>query len=158
MFQFPSSPPVKLWIHLTVTTVSWLPGFPIRTSTVLRLFAPTRGFSQLVTSFFGSQCQGIPPVLLVAWPYVLSLLSHWFSVSFRFIFFRQRLSCVSLRVSSFLRHYPHFFLFLSSHLFRYFRIFSSQGTFPFSQSLSLGTAGGDNEIRTHDPLNVNQVL
>ena len=66
MFQFPSFPSVKLWIHLTVTTVFWLPGFPIRTSVDLRLFAPTHSFSQLVTSFFGSQCQGIPPALLVA--------------------------------------------------------------------------------------------
>ena len=66
MFQFPSSPSVKLWIHLTVAALSWLSGFPIRISVVLRLFAPTHSFSQLVTSFFGSQCQGILPVLLVA--------------------------------------------------------------------------------------------
>ena len=30
------------------------PGFPIRTSTDQWIFAPPRGFSQLVTSFFGS--------------------------------------------------------------------------------------------------------
>ena len=34
-------------------------GSPIRTSAGSRIFAPPRGFSQLVTSFFGSQCQGI---------------------------------------------------------------------------------------------------
>ncbi len=34
-------------------------GSPIRTSAGSRIFAPHRSFSQLVTSFFGSQCQGI---------------------------------------------------------------------------------------------------
>ena len=34
-------------------------GSPIRTSTARWIFAPPRGFSQLITSFFGSQCQGI---------------------------------------------------------------------------------------------------
>ena len=36
-------------------------GSPIQISPVLRIFAPPRGFSQLITSFFGSQCQGIRP-------------------------------------------------------------------------------------------------
>jgi hypothetical protein len=40
-------------------------GFPIRTSTDLGSFAAPRGFSQLVASFFGSQCQGIPLVLFL---------------------------------------------------------------------------------------------
>ena len=65
-FSSPRLPPLSYLFHLTVTALSWLPGSPIRTSAALRLFAPTRGFSQLVTSFFGSQCQGIPPALLVA--------------------------------------------------------------------------------------------
>ena len=34
-------------------------GSPIRTSAGSRIFAPHRSFSQLVTSFFGSQCLGI---------------------------------------------------------------------------------------------------
>ena len=34
-------------------------GSPIRTSAGQWIFAPHRSFSQLVTSFFGSQCQGI---------------------------------------------------------------------------------------------------
>ena len=42
-------------------------GFPIRISTDRSLFAAPRGFSQLVTSFFGSWCQGIPLVLFLAW-------------------------------------------------------------------------------------------
>ena len=65
MFQFTPSPPRTLSIHVRVTRhLPWL-GFPIRTPTVLRIFAPTRGFSQLVASFFGYRCQGIHPVLLV---------------------------------------------------------------------------------------------
>ena len=45
-------------------------GFPIRISPDRRLFAPPRSFSQLITSFIGSQCQGIHPALLFAWPFV----------------------------------------------------------------------------------------
>ena len=41
-------------------------GFPIRISTAHRLCAPPRSFSQLITSFFGSQCQGIHLVLFFA--------------------------------------------------------------------------------------------
>ena len=40
-------------------------GFPIRIPADLRLFATPRSFSQLVTSFFGSQCQGIRPALFL---------------------------------------------------------------------------------------------
>ena len=38
----------------------------IRISAGQRIFAPYRSFSQLVTSFFGSQCQGIRLVLFLA--------------------------------------------------------------------------------------------
>ena len=48
-------------------------GFPIRISTDLCLFAAPRSFSQLVTSFFGSWCQGIPLVLFLAWTSFVSL-------------------------------------------------------------------------------------
>ena len=41
-------------------------GSPIRTSAARWLFAPPRGFSQLATSFFGSWCQGIHPLLFLA--------------------------------------------------------------------------------------------
>ena len=36
-------------------------GFPIQTPADHRVCAPPRSFSQLITSFFGSQCQGILP-------------------------------------------------------------------------------------------------
>ena len=48
-------------------------GFPIRKSTGRSLFAAHRSLSQLVTSFFGSWCQGIPFMLLLAWTSVYCL-------------------------------------------------------------------------------------
>ena len=44
----------------SMVTGSLPPGCPIRISTGHRIFAPLRGFSQLVTSFFASESQGIP--------------------------------------------------------------------------------------------------
>ena len=51
-------------------------GFPIRKSTDRSLFAAPRGLSQLVTSFVGSWCQGIPLVLFLAWTSCIS----WYAV------------------------------------------------------------------------------
>ena len=42
-------------------------GFPIRKSAGQRLFPPNRGLSQVITSFIGSQCQGIHLTLFFAW-------------------------------------------------------------------------------------------
>ena len=68
----------------------------IQTSADQCLFAAPRGFSQLITSFIGSWCQGIRPAPFVAWPLCLfsncsfcsfsesydfqknKSLSHWF--------------------------------------------------------------------------------
>ena len=58
-FSSPRSPP-----SLGVTTSLW-PGCPIRIPPDQRLFAPPRGFSQLITSFIASESQGIPHALLV---------------------------------------------------------------------------------------------
>ena len=41
-------------------------GFPIQISMDQGSFAPPYGFSQLITSFIGSQCQGIHPALFFA--------------------------------------------------------------------------------------------
>ena len=65
-------------------------GYPIRKSPDQRLFAPTRGLSQLITSFIVSMCLGIPRTPLVALPkcfYLeddLATLNHrtgWFNLS-----------------------------------------------------------------------------
>ena len=47
--------------------------FLIRTSAVIRSFAAHRGFSQLVTSFFGAMYQGILHTLFVAYSFRLHL-------------------------------------------------------------------------------------
>ena len=39
---------------------------------VIRLFAANRSLSQLVTSFFGSRCQGIHHMLFIAWTFLCS--------------------------------------------------------------------------------------
>ena len=44
-------------------------GSPIRTSAHLRSFAPTRGFSQLITSFVASESHRHPPCALVRFPF-----------------------------------------------------------------------------------------
>ena len=41
-------------------------GSPIQKSVDPWIFAPPHGFSQLITSFFGSQCLGIRPALFLA--------------------------------------------------------------------------------------------
>ena len=68
MFQFPALPyDVLLYSH----TYDWSlhqPGSPIRKSAVHRICAPLRSLSQLVTSFIGSWCQGIPLAPFIAWP------------------------------------------------------------------------------------------
>ena len=48
------------------------PDCSIRISTDQCLLTTPRSLSQLVTSFFGSRCQGIPLVLFVAWPFEIS--------------------------------------------------------------------------------------
>ena len=67
-FSSPRFPLVYYFIHILIH--AYLPhvGFPIRTSPTRQIFAPPRGFSQLVTSFFGFWCLGILPMLLLAWP------------------------------------------------------------------------------------------
>ena len=47
-------------------TLLHVPGFPIRISVGHCIFATHHSFSQLITSFFGSKCQGIHPALLLA--------------------------------------------------------------------------------------------
>ena len=67
-------------------------GFPIRKSTDHNLFAVPRGLSQPITSFFGSQWQGIHPVLFLAWPSVCSA-SFWQTPQkhlYRFLFSEVR--------------------------------------------------------------------
>ena len=74
MFQFTGFPSMRYGLaHGWLESVQ--PGFPIQRSMDQGIFAPPHGFSQLITSFFGSQCQGIRPVLFLAWPSIYSVIS-----------------------------------------------------------------------------------
>ena len=62
-FSSGGSPRIPIWFSIRYLTV----GFPIRISPDHCSFAAPRSFSQLITSFIGSWCQGIPLALLLAW-------------------------------------------------------------------------------------------
>ena len=64
MFQFTGFPPAH-YVFMYGYRFNAV-GLPIQISVDHGLFAAPRGFSQLITSFFGSQCQGIRPALLFA--------------------------------------------------------------------------------------------
>ena len=66
MFQFPTFPTWS-YVFTSCFTVLHRECFHIRKSADRSLFAAPRSLSQLVTSFFGSWCQGIHLMLLFAW-------------------------------------------------------------------------------------------
>ena len=68
MFQFPGFPRDELSFSLIRILPLRRMGFPIQTSVDQWICAPPHSFSQLVTSFFGSQCQGIHLMPFFAWP------------------------------------------------------------------------------------------
>ena len=65
MFQFTGFPSIPYGFRYGYME-SLHVGLPIQISAALWIFAPPRGFSQLITSFVGSQCLGIRPVLFLA--------------------------------------------------------------------------------------------
>ena len=72
----------RVFLHITILFIIWyysiaVVGSPIRISAYLWIFAPPRSFSQLVTSFFGSWCQGIRRMLFFAWPLQKTFVS-WY--------------------------------------------------------------------------------
>ena len=117
-----SVPLLRLCIYLRIHELPHA-GSPIRISAALWIFAPPRGFSQLIASFFGSQCQGIPLVLFFAWPsecssVTTSLSSSCFLLSrFSWLFlslysvFNVQASCFNLQLLFWL-----FFLSISQPL------------------------------------------
>ena len=68
-FSSPGSPR-----DLVAVPGSLLAGFPIRTSAGHRAFAPHRGFSQLITSFFASESHRHPPCALVRFLFTFNSL------------------------------------------------------------------------------------
>ena len=63
-FSSPGS--LSYTMYSCMSTQSLLAGFPIQKSAGQWIFAPYRSLSQLITSFVGSQCLGIPPYLHIA--------------------------------------------------------------------------------------------
>ena len=73
MFQFPGFASLPLCIQ---DRIPLRVGCPIRTFTVLRSLAAPRNFSQLATSFFASESQGIPLAPFVRFLYSLFLFPN----------------------------------------------------------------------------------
>ena len=65
-FSSPGSP--RMAMDSPCGGMQRMPGFPIQTSADQCSCAAPRGFSQLIASFIGSQCQGIRPVPYYALP------------------------------------------------------------------------------------------
>ena len=72
MFQFPGFPLYDYWFIMQYRNITYgeFPHSDIRGYN--RSFAAHRGFSQLVTSFFGAMYQGILPTLFVAYSYFVA--------------------------------------------------------------------------------------
>ena len=89
MFQFPEFPAYTYEFSIR-SAILHRGGFPIRKSADQGLFTAPRSLSQLVTSFVGSQCQGIHLMLFFAWT-VFRLFSFiaWasFTVNCYWVFF-----------------------------------------------------------------------
>ena len=86
MFQFRRFP-----TYTYVFSICWqvfsLPDCSIRTSADQYVFAVPRSFSQLITSFIGSQCQGIRPAPFFTWPFFASNSSLFENYSFLVFYF-----------------------------------------------------------------------
>ena len=150
MFQFGRFPR-----YTYVFSITWyslpVPGFPIRKSSDQCIFATPRSLSQLVASFIGSRCQGIPLVLLFAWtsfffvPYV--------SFANRVIFANLAVGYPSeypylwkiLKDSWFFCLFASLFLDLLTFLYSVFKVHRFSASRP-----ACGTIGGLKWIRTTD--------
>ena len=78
MFQFRQFPTYTYVFSVCYMDILHV-GFPIQKSADQRIFAPPRSLSQLITSFFGSQCQGIRPAPFLAWPFSLLFFDSSFA-------------------------------------------------------------------------------
>ena len=66
-------PLIYLLIQYMMTRLSSCRIAPFGNPRIYRSLTAPRGLSQLVTSFIGSRCQGIPLVLFVAWPLIIEI-------------------------------------------------------------------------------------
>ena len=113
---------MAIWFTIQYWSIAPV-GSPIRKSRDQWIFAPPPGLSQLVTSFFGSWCQGIRRMLFLAWPrrsfyfVFVTLASNdlSFSLSFHYVsksckVFRYQQCFSTLLVTLFYLKKPLFFL------------------------------------------------
>ena len=141
MFQFRRFPSCTYGFSTRYTSFTCV-DCSIRKSTDRCPLTAPRGLSQLVASFFGSQCQGIPLALFVAWP--CDLLG---SFKTRLL---QRLALWNCRFRFKILVFEYFRI---SSLYLLSSLFSFQCTL-----LSFLSFGGDERDRTDDPLLAKQVL
>ena len=117
MFQFPTFPAQDYGFILR-SMILHHSGFPIRKSADQCLFTAPRSLSQLVTSFFGSWCQGIHLMLFIAWTLLLVLYKLLFAiyclsfVSIIFFSWIVSLDCEKAMLS-FILSFPPWLRFLS---------------------------------------------
>ena len=150
----------------------------IRISAGLCSLTTRRSFSQLTTSFFGSQCQGIRPALLLALPFVrfeFSLIHCSFFTRLIFLNRVVSLDCISSYFSYSIFKFPFSILFQEQKLtdnslsinFHSWLVGTSGLEPPTSRlsgvrsnhlSYAPISSGGDEEDRTPDPLRARQVL
>ena len=86
MFQFTGFPSLCYGLAYGYMRYAHV-GFPIQKSPDHGIFAPPRSLSQLITSFIGSQCQGIRPALFFAWPFRYYSVNIWRLVGLLFLYF-----------------------------------------------------------------------
>ena len=95
MFQFPGFPSHTYWFSMQSTILHRVCSH-IRKSADQSLYAAPRSLSQLVTSFFGSQCQGILHMLLFAWTTFLRCSASFSLAVLAVLFFAFRIAMIIL--------------------------------------------------------------
>ena len=103
------------------------------------MLAVPRSFSQLTASFFGSQCQGIHPALLLAWP-SFQIVSNYACFSFE-EFYCSISTSQTFCLRSWYLFFPHCIYFLA--------LFNFQGSFSSKQFLASWWAQVDSNHRPH---------
>ena len=112
MFQFPGFPSHTYWFSMQSTILHRVCSH-IRKSADQSLYAAPRSLSQLVTSFFGSQCQGILHMLLFAWTTFLRCSASFSLAVLAVLFFAFRIAMIILHFT------VNSFLFASKNCFFY---------------------------------------
>ena len=182
MFQFGRLPSYTYVFSIWYTSSSCM-DCSIRKSTYHSVLTAPRGLSQLITSFFGSQCQGIRPALFLALPFVscfwvLLIVNQYTSCSFTqqylllSFYTRSILICITFALFCFQVAFCSWeqisinnFLFIEiySQVLWWAQMDSNHRPHAY-QACALTTwamspfNGGDKRIRTVDPLLARQVL